>query len=301
MSDILEIALSANSETSQIEFKLIFDPFSDGNWCEIIKDIVAISNSGGGVIIFGLDSHGIPKGENISQLYSIDPSQITNKISKYTGYHFSEFSLHECEKQGNKLFAILIFNTRMPIIFEKPGTYADFQGKQTTAFKQGTLYFRHGPASEPGNNNDLRIFIEKRIEDTRNEWLKNVKQIIEAPLGTSFIPYNPNDFLNESQDGPTQTIKFSESTNGFPVYIKEEDIQKIYPLSYSELTSLLQKRYSNFLRNKQYHEIRKSLETDSKFCTVKYLDIHHPLSGSKKFYKYAICNEFDKFYELKES
>ena len=52
----------AKRESKYMEFKSEFDPSSSENWCEILKDVVAISNSGGGLIGFGLDSHGCPTG-----------------------------------------------------------------------------------------------------------------------------------------------------------------------------------------------------------------------------------------------
>ena len=49
MSDILQKALAAERESSRIEFKREFNPASRAQWCEAIKDIAAIANSGGGV------------------------------------------------------------------------------------------------------------------------------------------------------------------------------------------------------------------------------------------------------------
>lgn len=56
MPGLLEKALSAKRESKHIEFKHSFDPTSMGEWCEVINDIVAIANSGGGIIVFGLET-----------------------------------------------------------------------------------------------------------------------------------------------------------------------------------------------------------------------------------------------------
>ena len=64
MTDLISKALAATSESKHIEFKQSFDPNSQANWCEIVKDIVAIAISGGGVMIFGLTSSGEPSGES---------------------------------------------------------------------------------------------------------------------------------------------------------------------------------------------------------------------------------------------
>ena len=161
MDEIIARGLNAKRESKYIEFKSSFDPKSGRDWCEIIKHIVAISNTGDGVIIFGLHSNGTTSNYSIESIKSIDPALITDKIYKYTGHHFSEFQMVECEKGGSDLVALRIYPTEVPIIFENPGTYDIGDGKQNTAFSKGTIYFRHGAKSEPGSRDDIRKFVEK--------------------------------------------------------------------------------------------------------------------------------------------
>src|SRR5208283_1331085 len=100
--------LSAKRESKYVEFKQSFDPNSPREWCEIVKDIVAIANSGGGVIVFGLDSHGVPTGTDLSALARIDPADVGNKISKYTGPVQLEFEIIEAKKDQQTLQAFVI-------------------------------------------------------------------------------------------------------------------------------------------------------------------------------------------------
>jgi len=57
---VIEIknVLAAKRESKRIDFKERFDTQAAGEWCEIIKDIVAMANSGGGAILFGTDNIG---------------------------------------------------------------------------------------------------------------------------------------------------------------------------------------------------------------------------------------------------
>lgn len=57
-SRLLERAENARRESKSLDFKREFDPMSTPEWCEIIKDIVAFANSGGGVIVFGVNNDG---------------------------------------------------------------------------------------------------------------------------------------------------------------------------------------------------------------------------------------------------
>lgn len=48
-------AVSGKRESRSLDFKSAFDPASQADWCEIIKDIVAFANTGGGAIVIGLE------------------------------------------------------------------------------------------------------------------------------------------------------------------------------------------------------------------------------------------------------
>ena len=179
MGNQIESGLSADKETASIEFKENFDISSSRDWCEIIKDIIAIANTGGGVIVIGLNDAGVPVGTDVNSLSNLDPADITNKINKYTGYQFDQFKLKNCEKENYTLVAIQVESVSPPIVFEKPGTYDIGEGRQKTAFSAGTIYFRHGAKSEPGNTHDLQKAFEKRLEIVREAWLQNVRQVVE--------------------------------------------------------------------------------------------------------------------------
>jgi hypothetical protein len=187
MPELVEKALVAKRESKHIEFKHGFDPTSTGEWCEVIKDVVAIANSGGGIVVFGLDSAGAPTGAPVEPIGRMDPADITNKISKYTGPVDLQVELCDLEKQGHPLEAFLIAPALVPVVFQKPGTYDIGSGKQRTAFGVGTVYFRHGAKSEPGTTDDVRSAIERQLESIRRSWLKDVRRVVQASPGTQFV------------------------------------------------------------------------------------------------------------------
>jgi hypothetical protein len=191
MNNPIEDSLSAQRETTSIEFKESFDVASAQEWCEVIKDVVAVANTGGGTIVFGLQDNGIPSGCDVSLVLSLDSAEITDKIHKYTNTQFADFTIQRCEKAGNILAALIVQETQIPLVFEKPGTYDIGGGKQRNAFSMGTIYFRHGPKSEPGNSDDLRNSFDRLLVTVRESWLKNVRQVVEAPLGSTVVTISP--------------------------------------------------------------------------------------------------------------
>ena len=66
-------------------------------------------------------------------------------------------------------------------MFRQPGSYETEQGRQKTAFVRGAVYFRHGAKSEPATSDDVRQFIERRLEAVRNAWLSGIRKVITAP------------------------------------------------------------------------------------------------------------------------
>lgn len=50
----------APTESATIDFKAGFDVQWQNDWCEVVKDVVAMANSGGGLIVFGVNDDGTP-------------------------------------------------------------------------------------------------------------------------------------------------------------------------------------------------------------------------------------------------
>lgn len=181
MDDIVKKALRASRESKCIEFKRGFETSDPGSLCELIKDIVALANSGGGIVVFGLDSNGAPSGESIAEIASLDPADLSNKLVKYIGLPNFEIEAFGLKKRGQKLYALAMSGTPIPHVFERPGTYDIGGGKQKSAFGLGTVYFRHGAKSEPGTTDDLRTSMDRALSGIRKQWIKGVRQVVQAP------------------------------------------------------------------------------------------------------------------------
>lgn len=205
----LEVAKTAKKESKYLDFKEKFNPKSSKDWCEIIKDIIAMANSGGGLIVFGVRNDGSPSQEDISAIFKIDPAQITDKISKYTGEQFDNFNILEIYRNRHKTAVLQIGYNAIPLIFIQPGTYDIGDGKQTTAFSKGSVYFRHGAKSEPGNSKDLKESVEREIERIKKSWLGNIRKVVTSPPTYKAVMLPPD-------------IRESEITSAFPIRIVDD-------------------------------------------------------------------------------
>ena len=112
-------------ESASADFKSSFDPQSKQEWCELIKDIIAMSNSGGGLIIVGVDDDGNPLANmDVAPLLAVDPADVTNRIHSYTDQHFAAFEITPSIRKGEPVAVINVGPSDIPIVFTAHGGYA---------------------------------------------------------------------------------------------------------------------------------------------------------------------------------
>ncbi len=185
-------------ETASLDLKRSFNPASNGEWCELLKDLVAMANSGGGRIIIGLSDDGTPSGICSRNCRSIDPAVFVDKIHSYTGVHFAGVSTRSESQAGVEVTVFVVEDAPVPLVFDKAGNYQPTEGKQRNAFNQGTLYVRHGAKSEPATSADIREILDRHLKRAREALLVNLRQVVEAPAGSvvSIAPraVSTNDF-----------------------------------------------------------------------------------------------------------
>ncbi len=180
-SALLKKGVSAKRESRSVDFKGSFDPTSAKDQVDIIKDIVAMTNSGGGIILFGVNDNGTPSSANLAGITHLDPAVLTDKIFSYTHVQFADFEVREIKRGRQETVALIVLGSATPLVFEEPGTYPIDSKNQKTAFSKGTIYFRHGAKSEPARNSDLTATFAKELERTRKLWFDRVRKVAEAP------------------------------------------------------------------------------------------------------------------------
>lgn len=295
----LELAVASKSESEKVEFKEPFDTSLKSAWLEILKDIVAVANSGGGVLLVGVCDDGTPANGDLSGLLNYDPADLTNRMFSYTGQHFSNFRIVKAERDGHEVAAIEIGSVPVPIVFTSPGNYVGADGKQKNAFMVGAVYFRHGAKSEPGTSDDLRQFIEREVDALREAWLGGIRKVVEAPQGSEIFVIPKSDAGSGAAN--IGSVRVVSDPAAPAVVLSEEDILKNYPFDYRGLTNRLSGRYADFLENQRYHHLRRGLESDPRFCHTRLLNPLNERTGIKRFYSPSIIGEFDKHYRRNES
>ncbi len=213
----LEELLARKRESKSLDFKGQFDPDSEGDWCEIIKDIAAFANSGGGALLIGLDNNGRPTGADVTAFLAVDPAIITDKMYSYTSAQFSSFCQEEAEKEGHQVAILQIGPVQYPLLFTRDGSYPNPHNPDHTefAFRKDKVYFRHGAKSEPAVPQDFVEFIDKQLMDRSQQLLEGVRKVIEAPAGHQVVVVPPS--FQVSEDEEAQAVRLTDDPTALGV------------------------------------------------------------------------------------
>ena len=122
------------------------------SWRELVRDLSAMANSGGGVIVVAATN--------------VEEELLHEKLEQQVDPEFEAFAVHEVTREGAAASAIVIDG-----VIGSPLVFLPDRG----------MYFRHGARSEPANGDDVRDFILRQLEATRRQWIANIRHVMHAP------------------------------------------------------------------------------------------------------------------------
>ena len=178
-----EFIKNHTGEHNSIDFK---KQWINGN--QLAKEMLAIANSGGGVIIFGVtekDDGSI----DVSGLQELkDPADVSNEIKnflssdlKYELYPFSFTTSEYKELEGH--------HYQMMVIEDRPEFIPFMSKKESGSLKPNAIYVRRGTSCEVANQEEIREIISRRINYAHplngepldlEEHLKQLKTLYES-------------------------------------------------------------------------------------------------------------------------
>lgn len=105
--------------------------------------------------------------------------------------------------------------------------------------------------------------------------------------------------FSKSKASDALAVQISNDPNAAKVQLTQEQFKDKYPMNFADLNKRCKKRYGDFLVNKTYHALRKSLAGNQKYTITKVLDPDNPKSVKQDWYSEAIFTELDKHYTKK--
>jgi hypothetical protein len=286
---LISRAISAQRESKQIEFKESFNISSDQDWCEVLKDVVAIANSGGGIIIFGKKNNWSITSSISSKLSKLDPATVTDKIYKYTNSIYQDFEIETINTWKRKVVVLVLDNSKIPLVFCKPGTYVVSGNKQKTSFSQWTIYFRHGAKSEPCSPDDIKEVIDRNVDMIKKSWLGNIRKVVSSPIWSK-IQILPSEIKASTNENAT-AIRITTEESA-PLY-RIEDPNSTHPFRGKDILDTLMNQLKIDLNSFHLSCIRKEFKIDKDRPDFFYKSTFGAPQFSKTFLEWCL-NQYKK-------
>lgn len=114
--------------------------------------------------------------------------------------------------------------------------------------------------------------------------------------GDYAVTVSVNVQFARSTSGEYMKVQLTNDPNATKVQLTDDQICSKWPYTYQTLTAECKNRYINFVANMGYHEIRKPLKGDVKYCYVRRLDPGNPKSAKQERFSEAVFTVLDRHY-----
>ncbi len=199
-------------EGDHVDLKSDIDLDDAGAMMELVKDLIAIANSGGGLIRIGmteLAADGID-GEKLTKL---DGAKISDQVNRYVSPKKVHVEHNVADIGGGRVLIDLTISSsgKYPLVVSRLANYQR-NGRQISVMRPGEIYVRHGAKSELASYEDIVAMIDNAVNQRREEFLQNIQRLAWLPEGSQVAFSNPSGALLQS---PEYLIDFRTSQRSY--------------------------------------------------------------------------------------
>mgnify|MGYP006281516809 CR=1 FL=1 len=188
--ELRQVLKDFDSEFQDLDYK---EEYIDKT--QLAKHIMAMMNSGGGVIVFGVTDNGEPKGleetkdesELQAQLNKYLPEEIEGKYYILT-YNYEETEWGKLQGKSCQIILIEYDKSVLPVVNQS----------DAKALREGDIYTRNKSSSERATYHQVQQIIEERIAYERNKPTEKLEEHFEE------LKYLYSHYPNVPQEGSIQ-------------------------------------------------------------------------------------------------
>lgn len=160
------------------DLKLTIDPKDPRAMLELIKDIVALANSGGGTLEIGSSETSSP-GIDATLVSELDSAKIMSKVNRYIAPEKVSIGHRVEELETGKYVVHLTVYSRgkYPYVFGKDGQY-NKDGHTRNVFREGDIYVRRGSQSVRVSYSDIVKIIDEAEERGRQSFVEQLHEVM---------------------------------------------------------------------------------------------------------------------------
>jgi hypothetical protein len=232
--NIPQFAEAALNAPASLRLERTFDQSSERDWCELIRDVAAIANTGGGDIFLRASAAAA----------AITRSDVLRWLGEYSDSTFDAIELLPANVSDAAGLVISIGRALFPIVFTKRGSYSNpnGEGNQVEVFAAGSIYFWHANKSDPGGTGDLREFFERLVRRVRRRWLRGIRRVLKTPVDTVVQPMAARKGTKPSIEAAASLRPVRITTDPDAPALQPQDVEQLYPWRQKDLLSELKAR-----------------------------------------------------------
>jgi hypothetical protein len=163
-----------------------YDPGSAADRLDLIKQVVALANSGGGEIRFGSDEGSGPPGAGAAGQH-FDAVTFAGLIDRYIAPDHVEIStsLEKADSSGGCVVVIKVqAQEAPPVVFSRDGRYRH-EGREVAVFRRHTVVSCHGTKAELATRADYHRWTDTAVRAERRRILENLGLVVSLPPGAA--------------------------------------------------------------------------------------------------------------------
>jgi len=119
------------------------------------------------------------------------------------------------------------------------------------------------------------------------------------PTADYAVSVNVEMKFSQSKVNDALKVQISSDPSAPKMHLSFDHWQDKFTLDYEKLITECKARYSNFSANQKFHDLKKPLKADSKYCHTAMLDPSKPKGLKKEWYSKSVFTIFDKHYTKK--
>lgn len=172
-------------ESKLQDYKITFVPNDAKARVDLVKNLVAMANAGGGQIIYGRDETETP-GVDDATCTALDSARLDDFVRKYIIPAPMEIS-HDIQVLDNGRFVLTltVAAAQYPIVMARKGDWKGMDSrKDSSIFLKGDIWTRHSSKTERVHFEDLRQWVERAKQDERERILSRITHLANLPEGT---------------------------------------------------------------------------------------------------------------------
>lgn len=206
------------TESAKLDYKREYDPSDAKNRIMLVKHVLAMANTAGGYVVFGVDDDGTLIGLDTTVAGRLDEATIRAQVAGYSSVPINLFVDNRVMYEETRLVVVTV----LPLMDRIAVVNADGQyhegSRQSFAFRKGDVLVRHGSASERWNQADADYLFRRAALAQKEQWLqefsRDLSRVVQLARGDATPVIDEHTFEMAPEEFQKTVTQLLRERNG---------------------------------------------------------------------------------------